>query len=151
MANIVKVHPFPATKTFSNGLINEFFNRGISDFFGNDDWSASQPAVNVTESKDAFVVSVAAPGFDKKDFSINVDNGYLTLEAKHEAKTEEKSENSERFLRREFRYEAFKRAFKIPQTVNLDSVNAVYENGVLNVTLPKKEEAKPQSKSIQIG
>lgn len=151
MSNIVKVHPFPATKTFTNGLINEFFNRGLNDFFGGDDWVLSQPAANVTETNDAFHLALAAPGFDKKDFTLNIENGYLTIEGNHQTKTEEKGDNSERVLRREFRYESFKRTFKLPQTVNLDSINAVYENGVLNVSLPKKEEAKPFVKNIQIG
>ncbi|MBL7827914.1 MAG: Hsp20/alpha crystallin family protein [Saprospiraceae bacterium] len=151
MANIVKVHPFPATKTFTNGLLNEFFNRGIADVFGNDDMVMNQPAANVTETNDAFKLTLAAPGFDKKDFALHVENNYLTIEGKHEAQTEEKNEDGEKFLRREFRYEAFKRSFKLPNSVNFDAISAVYENGLLNVTLPKKEEAKPFSKNIQIG
>ncbi len=151
MANIVKVHPFPATKTTSNGFINEFFNRGLADIFGNDDWALSQPAVNVAENKDSFRLSVAAPGFDKKDFTINVENNYLTIEGKREAAREDKSETGERILRREFRYESFRRSFKLPNSVNIEHISAVYENGILNVELPKKEESKPSSKTIQIG
>ena len=151
MANIVKVHPFPATKTTSNGLINEFFNRGLADFFGGDDWAHSQPAVNVAENRDSFRLAVAAPGFDKKDFTISVENNYLTIEGKREAATQEKSENSERILRREFRYETFRRSFKLPNSVNIEHISAVYENGILNVELPKKEESRPLSKTIQIG
>jgi HSP20 family protein len=150
MTSIVKVHPFPATKSLTNGFLNEFFNRGISDYMGGD-VAMSQPATNVTETDDAFKLQVAAPGFDKKDFVLNVENGHLTIEAKHETKTEEKSETAERFLRREFRFEAFKRSFKLPQTVNIDAIAAVYENGVLQVTIPKKEESKPITKNIQIG
>ena len=150
MTNIVKFQPFPATKSLTNGFLNEFFNRGLADFIGSD-VVLNQPATNVTETNDAFKLEVAAPGFDKKDFVLNIENGHLTIEAKHETKTEEKSENGERFLRREFRYESFKRSFKLPQTVNLETIAAVYENGILNVVLPKKEEAKPVTKSIQIG
>lgn len=150
MTSIVKVHPFPATKNLTNGFFNEFFNRGLSDFIGSDSM-LSQPATNVTETNDAFNVALAAPGFDKKDFVLNVENGYLTIEARHESKTEEKSDNGERFLRREFRFESFQRSFKLPQTVNIDGIAAVYENGVLNVAIPKKEESKPVTKNIQIG
>lgn len=150
MTSIVKVHPFPATKTITNGFFNEFFNRGIADYVGSD-VALSQPATNVTETNDAFKLEVAAPGFDKKDFTLNIENGHLTIEAKRESKTEEKSENGERFLRREFRYESLKRSFKLPATVNIEGIAAVYNNGVLDVTLPKKEESKPVSKSIQIG
>ncbi len=150
MTNIVKVHPFPATKNLANGFLNEFFNRGLSDNMGGDT-VLNQPATNVIETNDAFKLALAAPGFDKKDFVLTVDNGHLSIEAKHETKSEERSENGERFLRREFRYESFKRSFKLPQTVNIEGISAVYENGVLNVELPKKEEAKPITKSIKIG
>jgi HSP20 family protein len=150
MTSIVKVQPFPATKSLTNGFLNEFFNRGVADFVGSDS-VLSQPATNVSETNDAFNVALAAPGFEKKDFVLNVENGHLTIEAKHETKTEEKSENGERFLRREFRYESFKRSFKLPQTVNIEAIAAVYENGVLTVAIPKKEEAKPLTKNIQIG
>ncbi|MCB0524086.1 MAG: Hsp20/alpha crystallin family protein [Saprospiraceae bacterium] len=150
MTNIVKVHPFPATKSFTNGFINEFFNRGLSDFIGNDTL-LSQPATNVTENDDAFNLALAAPGFDKKDFVLNVENGHLTIEARHEEKNEVSGEKAERFLRREFRYESFKRSFKLPETINVDAIKAVYDNGVLKVELPKKEEAKPVSKTIKIG
>lgn len=150
MTSIVKVHPFPATKSLTNGFFNEFFQRGLTDFIGNDNL-LSQPATNVTETNDAFNVALAAPGFDKKDFVLHVENDFLTIEAKHESQTEEKSEQPERFLRREFRYESFKRSFKLPQTVNIEGIAAVYKNGLLLVTLPKKEEAKPVAKTIQIG
>jgi HSP20 family protein len=151
MANIVKVHPFSSTKSTHNGLINEFFNRGLADIFGSDDSALSQPAVNVVENKDSFRLAVAAPGFDKKDFTISVENNYLTVEGKREAASEDKSENNERILRREFRYESFRRSFKLPNSVNIEHISAVYENGILNVELPKRDEAKPISKSIQIG
>jgi HSP20 family protein len=150
MTNIVKVHPFPATKTLTNGFFNEFFNRSLSDIVGGD-IQLNQPATNVTETNDAFKVELAAPGFDKKDIVLNVEDGYLTIEAKHEEKNEEKTEQPERFLRREFRYEAFSRSFKLPKTVNIEGIAAVYEKGILNITLPKKEEAKPIAKTIQIG
>ena len=150
MTNIVKVHPFPATKSLTNGFLNEFFNRGVADFIGGDAL-LSQPATNVIETNDAYKVELAAPGFDKKDFLLNIENGHLTIEAKHETKKEEKSETGERFLRREFRYESFKRSFKLPQTVNIEAIAAVYEQGVLTVAIPKKEEAKPVTKNIQIG
>ncbi|MEY4202307.1 MAG: hypothetical protein RL013_8, partial [Bacteroidota bacterium] len=107
--------------------------------------------VNVAENKDSFRLSVAAPGFDKKDFTINVENNYLTIEGKQEVAREDKSETGERILRREFRYESFRRSFKLPNSVNIEHISAVYENGILNVELPKKEESKPSSKTIQIG
>ena len=150
MRSIVKVHPFPATKSLTNGFLNEFFNRGLSEFVGSD-VVLNQPATNVTETNDAFKLELAAPGFDKKDFALHVEDGLLTIQAKHEEKTEEKAENGDRFLRREFRYEAFTRSFKLPKAVNIEAIAAVYENGILNVVLPKREEAKPLTKTIQIS
>lgn len=150
MTGIVKVQPFPATKFFTNGFFDELLNRGIGDFVGHDA-QLSQPAVNVAETEDAFKVEVAAPGFEKQHFALNVENGHLIVSAKREEKTEETQENKGRFLRREFRYESFKRSFKLPNSVNQDSISAVYENGVLNIELPKKEEAKPVTKQIQVA
>lgn len=152
MTGIVKVQPFPTTKFFSNGFFDELINRGIGDFIGSDA-QLSQPAVNVTETEDTFKVEVAAPGFEKQHFALNVENGHLIVTAKREEKTEKTpaSNDKGRFLRREFRYESFKRSFKLPIAVNQDSISAVYENGILNIELPKKEEAKPIAKQIQVG
>jgi HSP20 family protein len=150
MTGIVKVQPFPATKFFSNGFFDELMNRGIGEFVGNDT-QLSQPAVNVTETEDSFKVDVAAPGFEKQHFALNIENGHLIVTAKREEKTEEAPTEKSRFLRREFRYESFKRSFKLPTTVNQDAIAAVYENGILNITLPKKEETKPVLKNIEVG
>lgn len=148
MTSVVKFSPFPATKLFANGFVDDFLNRSISDFIGSD-VLMSQPAVNIVDKDDAFALSVAAPGFDKQDFSINVEGNLLTISGKHESKTEEGS--AEKFTRREFRKESFTRSFKLPQTVNHEAIAAVYNNGILNVTIPKKEEAKPLVKSIEVG
>ena|GEM_PF-171068 len=150
MTGIVKVQPFPATKFFSNGFFDELLNRGIGEFVGTDA-HLSQPAVNVTETEDSFKIDLAAPSFEKQHFVLNIENGNLIVTANREEKTEATSANKDRFLRREFRYESFKRSFKLPTTVNQDSISAVYNNGVLNVVLPKKEEAKPIAKNIQVG
>lgn len=150
MTGIVKVQPFPATKFFTNGFFDEFFNRGLADVVGNDA-QVSQPAVNVSENDQSFNIALAAPGFEKQHFALNIENGQLVVSAQREEKTEENATEKNRFLRREFRFESFKRSFKLPNTVNQDSISAVYENGVLNIELPKKEDAKPIAKNIQIG
>jgi HSP20 family protein len=147
MNQVVKFRPFPTTKVLANGLFDELFNRSIADFVGSDSF-VSQPAVNVLESKDGFKVEVAAPGFDKHDFEINVENNILTISAKREEKTDDPAE---KYTRREFRYASFKRTYKLPESVNRDAVGAVYENGILNVSLPKKEEAKPAVKNVPVG
>ena len=147
MNQFVKIRPFPATKTFSNGLLDEFFNRNLSELVGGDH-AVNQPAVNIVETKDAFRLEFAAPGYNKQDFSLLTEKDHLTVEAKRETQTEN---NEEKYTRREFRYESFKRSYKLPETVNQDAISAVYENGILVVTLQKKEEVKPITKTIAIG
>lgn len=147
MTNIAKFRPFPTTKFFPNGLFDDLLNRSIADFVGSD-VLISQPAVNILETNTSFTLEVAAPGFEKQNFTLKVDRDYLTISAQHE---NVEAETSERFTRREFRFDGFKRSFKLPATVNQDAVSAVYENGVLIVTLPKKEEATTAVKTISIG
>lgn len=147
MTNIVKFQPLPSTKPLFNGFLDEFFNRNISNFVGSDA-VLNQPAVNVVETDEAFKLELAAPGFDKQDFKVNIENDFLTVTASRETNNEEQNE---RYTRREFSVASFKRSFKLPKTVNQEAIAAVYENGILNVTLGKKEEAKPLVKTIEIN
>lgn len=147
MNQVVKFRPFPATKVFTNGLLDELFNRNVSNFIGFDG-VATQPAVNILENKDSFKVEVVAPGFEKGDFEVKVEKNVLTIVAKHEQKTEV---TEAQYTRREFRYESFQRSFNLPDTIDQEAVAAVYDKGILNVTLPKKEEAKPTVKAIEVG
>ena len=147
MNQVVKFRPFPATKVFTNGLLDELFNRNVSNFIGFDG-VATQPAVNILENKDNFQVEVVAPGFEKGDFEVKVEKNVLTIVAKHEQKTEAAEAQ---YTRREFRYESFQRSFNLPDTINVEAVAAVYDKGILNVTLPKKEETKPAVKAIEVG
>lgn len=102
------------------------------------------PAVNVKETEDAFQIEVAAPGFDKKDFHVEVNNNLMTISSAKEVKNEEKDENG-RYTRKEFGYTSFKRSFTLPENaVNTDKIKARYENGILMVDLPKREEVKPK-------
>jgi HSP20 family protein len=106
----------------------------------------SIPAVNIKESDDNFLVEVAAPGKSKEDFNIELDNDVLTISA--EEKKENKEEENGKFTRREFSYRTFKRAFSLPEMVETTKINASYEQGVLLIALPKKEEAKVQAKRM---
>lgn len=100
----------------------------------------SMPAVNVSEMDSEFRIDVAAPGFDKEDFNINVENNVLTISS--EKQIEEENKDQETVNRREFTYGAFQRSFNLPTSVDADKIKARYENGVLKITIPKKEEAK---------
>jgi len=107
------------------------------------------PSVNVKESADGFEVDMAAPGLEKKDFKIEINHGTLTISS--EKKVENETKEGQQFTRREFSYQSFSRSFTLPETVDNDKISAKYENGILKVSIPKKEEAKPKpAKTIEI-
>jgi HSP20 family protein len=94
---------------------------------------------------------VAAPGMSKGDFKLNYDNGRLTISSEKKMENEEK--DGDTITRREFSYQSFQRSFTVPETmVNADKISAKYDNGILHVTLPKREEVKPKpAKEIKIA
>ncbi|WP_027000120.1 Hsp20/alpha crystallin family protein [Eisenibacter elegans] len=98
------------------------------------------PAVNIKEEADHFQLEVAAPGLQKEDFNIDLNKQVLTISA--ERKEEQTQEEQGKYTRREFSYQAFRRAFNLPDTVDEEAISAKYENGVLYVHLPKRDEAK---------
>ena len=103
-----------------------------NDFFRDDNW---MPAMNIKENDKSFEIDMAAPGFNKKDFEITIENGILHVSAKKEV---EKEENKENFTRKEFSYNSFSRSFTLPENVNdEDNINAKYKNGILKLTLAK--------------
>lgn len=105
------------------------------------------PAVNIQEREDRFTIELAAPGKAKEDFNIELDNDLLTISS--EQKTENQTENkAKHYTRREFSYHSFKRSFTLPESIDISAIKASYENGVLNVELPKREEAKTQPKRL---
>ena len=97
------------------------------------------PAVNIAENKDDYRVSLAAPGMKKDDFNIDVEGNMLTISSQRE---EDKEEKGKKFTRREYSYSSFSRSFTLPEEVNKEKIEAKYEDGVLHLVLPKKEEAK---------
>jgi len=137
--SLIKYNRQPSLTTFDK-FVDEFFNRSIGQFVGSDSLM-SQPSVNVRETDNEFTVELAAPGLQKSDFNINIEDDSLIISAEQKQEHEEKEE---KFTRREFNYTAFRRQFRLPETIDAEGIEAAYENGVLNITLPKKEEAKPQ-------
>lgn len=106
------------------------------------------PAVNITEQKDDYLVSLAAPGMKKEDFKIDVDGNMLTISAEKE---ESKEEKDKKFTRKEFNYSSFSRTFTLPEEILKEKIEAKYEDGVLRIVLPRKEEAKkPPAKHIAV-
>lgn len=97
------------------------------------------PAVNISEEKEAFKVTMAAPGMKKDDFKIDVEGNLITISAESE---ESKEEKDKKYSRKEYNYSSFSRSFTLPQDVNKDKIEAKYDNGVLTLALPKKDEVK---------
>ena len=120
-------------------LVNDFFDSNLFDFDGGFSKLANTkftPSVNVTETDKDFKIEVAAPGLEKNDFKVEVDKGILTISAE---KSEEKKEEKKNFTRREFSYEQFARSFQLPDNTIAEKIDAKYDNGILNIVLPKKE------------
>lgn len=121
-------------------IMEDFFK---DDFFRfpvfNHETGSTVPSVNIKETEESFDLEVAAPGFTRDDFRINLDQNILTISSEQK---EEKEEKEDKFRRREFYYSSFKRSFTLPESVESEKIQAKYENGILHVILPKKEEAR---------
>jgi len=137
-------------KTAFPSLVDEFFSNDLfPKFFLESERMSNMPAVNIIEGKEDFRIEVAAPGLDKKDFKIDLDNNVLTVSSEKEEKVEE-TEN--RFMRREFSYSRFSRSFSLPESVDAEKIAANHKDGVLTIVVPKKEEAKVKPvKQIKIN
>lgn len=120
---------------------------GDGDLFP--DWRSTVPAVNISEDQNNYMLSLAAPGMKKDDFKVDLEGDTLTIHAEKES---EKENSSRRFTRREYEYRSFSRSFTLPEGVDKEKIDARYENGVLQLTLTKKEEAKKKNpvKAISI-
>lgn len=141
--NLAKTSPlFPA---FFDDMFKPW--KDLFDTNGGRSWTATVPAVNVTEEKDAFKLSLAAPGMRKEDFNVDVEGDMLTISAEKE---EKKESGDEKVSREEYNYSSFSRSFRLPETVKRDSIGALYQDGVLKVTLPKKEEARKNGETKKI-
>ena len=140
--SLIKYNPF-----VTKHPLNSFFNGDISDFIGSD-FVNSQPSVNVIESDKEFKIEVAAPGLDKSDFDVKVEKDQLIISVEKEK--EEVKEN-EKYTRREFAYSSFVRSFNLGDQINTEGINATYEEGILNILLPKKEEAIEVKRNIEIS
>jgi HSP20 family protein len=125
-------------------LFDRFFENDLFDW-SNRNYSTTDttlPSVNIKESVDDFEVELAAPGFEKKDFNIELNHDLLTISS--EKKVENETKEGQQFARREFSYQSFSRSFTLPNTADGDKIKAKYENGILKVSIPKREEAKPK-------
>ncbi len=121
------------------------FRSWMDDFFDNVDTSVNRfhstsvPAVNVMECEDHFNIDFAAPGLQKTDFKINLDNNVLTVKSEKENSEENSGEN---YTRKEFSYQSFQRSFTLPDSADSEKITAEYKDGILRISIAKKEEAK---------
>lgn len=143
--SMIKVSPRPFERKFSN-LFDDLFQHLPAQEWGQRLATDSVP-MNIRETKEGYVLDVVAPGFEKQDFKISMEGDLLILAA--ERKNETKS-NEERFLKREFSSRSFSRSFRMDDQIDRTAITAKYEQGILQLTLPKKEEVKVLPKEINV-
>lgn len=117
----------------------KFFTPGFMGFdsdFPSMDFANRMPSVNITENEKDFMIEMAAPGLERKDFKVEVENGILFIRSE---KKEEKKEETKNFTRKEFSFNSFSRSFTLPENCLPENIIARYDNGILFITLPKKE------------
>ena len=160
-----KTHPVQAP-FFAGKFMNWPFNDNLAEFNGRET-QGNVPAVNVSETENAFLVEVAAPGLEKENFSIDLNKNLLTISASESVQTavqvnSEGSENApeeknavekpaHRYIRREFHYSSFQRSFRLPETADVNAIEAKYINGVLHLLIPKKQDAETSKFKINIA
>lgn len=151
MTTLTKRKPLLSVNRLSDVCeTSNFFSHGIFDSNSNFlNLPLVIPEANIIENDTDYRVELAAPGLEKKDFKIQVDNGMLIISAEKE---EEKEEKNARLRRREFSYNSLYRSFRLPDNSNPEKIEAKYENGLLRLAIPKMKESKlQQKKQIQIA
>lgn len=139
MSRLTLTRPFGLMRP---GFLDDFLSP-INEWLGDGDLMPGirlrTPAVNITEEDAAYHLHLAAPGMKRSDFKVDIDGDMLTISSEKES---EKEEKSKRYSRQEYGYSAFSRSFNLPEDVMRDKIDAHYEDGILRVTLPRKEEAR---------
>ena len=148
----VKFNARPFERSFNN-LLDDFlsempviYKNGVSQ-----SWKGFAP-VNITEKETNYNIEVVAPGFEKSDFKVNIEENVLTISAekKNEVKEESDVKKDGKQIRKEYSYRSFKRSFTLDEKIDAAGIEAKYVNGVLTLNLPKKEEVKASAKEISI-
>jgi HSP20 family protein len=142
--NIIKYDPLREIRNLQEEM-NRLFNtfRSFDDDLITGAWT---PSVDIYENKDQVVIEAELPGMKPEDVNISIENNVLTIQGERKFEKQEESDNYHRIERR---YGSFTRSFTLPPTVNPDEVKAEFDNGLLRVTLAKREEAKPRRIEIK--
>ena len=135
-------------RTFG-GLMEDIFQNGFQKLIAEDAWNETAPVpVNIQETETTFELHVMAPGFKKEEFKVNVDKNVLHISYEHK---EEQTEEKGKWLRKEYRMQTFKRSFTLNEKINASGITANYNDGILNITLPKKESTEVSTQEIKIN
>lgn len=137
-------------KVKNNTMVPGFFN--LMDKFMTDDFQTpshfTRPAVNIVESEKSYALEVIAPGMQKEDFKIAIEKDLLTISYEKKESSEEKTD---KYIRKEFSMNSFKRSFTLNEKLNADAVTAKYDNGILYVNIPKAEVKTVEVKTVEIN
>ena len=146
MTTIARFEPFRGFATLQD-QVNRLFSESFRTHGEESALTTWAPAVDIYETPNELVVKADLPDVNEKDIDIRVENNLLTIRGERKV---EKSVSEENFLRVERTYGSFSRSFSLPNTVNAEAINADYKNGVLTVTLPKREESKPRQVKVNV-
>lgn len=151
----VKFNPvFPAVARELDQAVNEFFNRPVGSLFKENNIPFTIPAVNIEEGENGYFLSLAAPGLEKEDFSIDLDKRVLTISVNKELSNELADEEApvveKKFTRKDFSFSKFKHAFNLPEEVDLTKIGAEYVKGILELSLPRKKSEVLKTKQIEV-
>jgi HSP20 family protein len=142
------IQPFFPSRSL-NQVFDNLFNRPLTEMIGSD-FVVTNPTVNIKDSEDAFIIELAAPGLDKNNFDVKVEDNFLKISYEHSSNEEEKKDDV--YTRREFRYTSFSRSFQLPDVVDAENIKGTYQDGILSVNLPKnKQVIENKVKTIEIG
>ncbi len=128
-------------------IFSDVFESLFNDSFLSDRMISRVPAVNIAETENEYRIELAAPGMKKDDFKINLDKNLLTISVE---KKEENREEDKRYNKREYSYMSFVRTFTLPDSADPEHIDAEYNDGVLEIKIAKKEDAKMQAKQISV-
>lgn len=143
---LVKFNPDNSRSSLMPGL-NDAFDSIFNDTFFSDRMVARVPATNISESPDHYHVELAAPGLKKEDFKLNLERNVLSISV--EQRTGDRQEDRN-YTKREYSYSSFVRSFTLPESADESGIQATYNDGVLAIDIPKREEAKTISRQIEI-
>jgi HSP20 family protein len=147
MATIARLEPFRGLSTLQDQF-NRLFNESFRNHPEESALTTWAPSVDIYETPNELVVKADLPDVNEKDIDVRVENNLLTIRGERKF---EKSVSEENYLRVERTYGSFSRSFSLPNTVNPEAIGAEYKNGVLTVTLPKREESKPRQVKVTVN